>query len=81
MPTTSFSCINFRSNAVIVLCCTIVLCYARMPADVYVEAGCNAEGKLQIGQQDLLSIFITSTAEMPGMVFSSLLVDFLGRKR
>ncbi len=36
MPTTSFSCINFRSNAVIVLCCTIVLCYARMPADVYV---------------------------------------------
>lgn len=45
------------------------------------EAGCNAEGKLQIGQQDLLSIFITSTAEMPGMVFSSLLVDFLGRKR
>lgn len=45
------------------------------------QAGCNAEGKLQIGQQDLLSIFITSTAEMPGMVFSSLLVDFLGRKR
>ncbi|DBA80728.1 TPA: hypothetical protein ACH3X1_007959 [Trebouxia sp. C0004] len=45
------------------------------------EAGCDAEGKLHIGQQDLLSIFVTSTAEMPGMVFSSLLVDYLGRKR
>lgn len=45
------------------------------------EASCNAEGKLQIGQQDLLSIFITSTAEMPGMLFASLLVDLIGRKR
>ena len=45
------------------------------------EAGCNAEGKLQIRQEDLLSIFITSTAEMPGMLFASLLVDFVGRKR
>lgn len=45
------------------------------------EAGCDAQGKLQIKQEDLLSIFITSTAEMPGMLFASLLVDFVGRKR
>ena len=45
------------------------------------EGSCNAEGKLQIGQDDLLSIFVTSTAEMPGMLFSSLLVDYIGRKR
>ena len=45
------------------------------------EAGCDAQGKLQIRPEDLLSIFVTSTAEMPGMLFASLLVDFAGRKR
>ena len=45
------------------------------------EAGCNAQGRLQIRQQDLISIFVTSTAEMPGMLFASLLVDVIGRKR
>ena len=45
------------------------------------EAGCDAEGRLQMRQEDLVSIFITSTAEMPGMLFASLLVDFVGRKR
>ena len=45
------------------------------------EAHCDAQGKLQIRQDDLLSIFVTSTAEMPGMLFASLLVDFIGRKR
>ena len=45
------------------------------------EGSCTAEGKLHIGQEDLLSIFIASTAEMPGMLFASLLVDFVGRKR
>jgi len=53
----------------------------QLQASASPEAGCNAEGKLQIRQEDLLSIFITSTAEMPGMLFSSLLVDFIGRKR
>ena len=45
------------------------------------EAGCSSEGRLQIRQQDLVSIFVTSTAEMPGMLFASLLVDAAGRKR
>ncbi|KAL3145940.1 hypothetical protein ABBQ38_015300 [Trebouxia sp. C0009 RCD-2024] len=45
------------------------------------SAQCDAQGQLQIRQEDLLSIFVTSTAEMPGMLFASLLVDFLGRKR
>lgn len=44
-------------------------------------AACDAQGRLQIRQEDLLSIFITSTAEMPGMLFASLLVGAVGRKR
>ena len=71
-------CVVMHDNPMMV---TAELAVLQLHTSESSEAGCNAEGKLQIGQQDLLSIFITSTAEMPGMVFSSLLVDFLGRKR
>lgn len=60
----------------------MVVCFLQLHASSQgAEAGCDAQGKLQIRQEDLLSIFITSTAEMPGMLFASLLVDFVGRKR
>lgn len=53
----------------------------QLQASQSTSAQCDAQGQLQIRQEDLLSIFVTSTAEMPGMLFASLLVDFLGRKR
>ena len=59
----------------------LLLVVVQLHASGSPEAGCNGEGKLQLGQKDLLSIFITSTAEMPGMLFASLLVDYVGRKR
>ena len=55
--------------------------FVQLHASQESEAGCNAQGRLQIRQQDLVSIFVTSTAEMPGMLFASLLVDVIGRKR
>lgn len=55
--------------------------YPQLHATSESSASCNPEGRLQIRQQDLVSIFITSTAELPGMLFASLLVDVIGRKR
>ena len=37
-------------------------------------------GVLKFASSDMLEVFITSTAELPGLIVAALLVDTLGRK-
>ena len=45
------------------------------------SATCGSDKRLRLSSGDMADVFITSLAELPGLLTAALLVDFLGRKR
>lgn len=44
-------------------------------------ATCGADRKLQLSSQDMADVFVTSMAELPGLLLAALLIDVLGRRK
>lgn len=42
---------------------------------------CGEDKRLRLSSVEMAQVFITSTAELPGLVVAALLADVLGRKR
>lgn len=50
---------------------------------IHTESGtvCGTDGVLKLSSKDLSEVFITTVAELPGLIIAALLIDTLGRKR
>ena len=45
------------------------------------KATCGPDHVLRLSSQDMSEVFITSMAELPGLLVAALLIDVLGRRR
>ena len=45
------------------------------------SSACGPTGRLELSSRDLSEVFITTVAELPGLIVAALLIDTLGRKR
>ena len=41
---------------------------------------CGADHKLKLSSSDMKDVFVTSFAELPGLIAAALLIDAIGRK-
>ena len=52
----------------------------RLQLHTHDASSCGPEGRLIISPADMKDIFVTSCAELPGLLVAALLADLLGRK-
>ena len=45
------------------------------------ESHCGGDHKLRLSSDEMADVFITTLAELPGLIIAALLIDTIGRKR
>ena len=45
------------------------------------ESVCGSDHRLRLSNDDMRDVFVTSFAELPGLILAALLIDVIGRKR